>query len=463
MNRPTRTAAIYRTIWRWHFYAGLFVLPLVLILATTGAMYLFKPQIDRWEERAFRGPPATGVSSPSAQRDAALAAFPGSRFIHYRLPDRPGDAALIELELPDDSTRDVFVSPDGRIAGAIESDARISEVIKRIHGQLLIGYRGSWLVELAASWAIVLIASGLYLMWPRDGRLAGVIWPRLTRGGRALVRDLHAVTGFWVAGFAMILLLTGLPWAHVWGSAFKEIRAEMGWTKGSQDWTIGGIRAAGGEHASHRSSAQESMAHGENAMSEHANAGPGPLRHRHAGPGLDSFVARAAAERLAFPVLIAPPTNPNDPWIIRSESQNRPLRVTLRYASDDGHELERETFTDKHVIDRVVGYGVAWHEGQLFGAINQIVGALTALGLMILAITGFLGWRRRKPEGKLGAPAGSPILPMTVGLKLIIALCFILLPLFAVSLVALWAFDRIALPHLPGFANWLGVANKRAS
>ena len=43
------TGAHYRTIWRWHFYAGLFVLPFVLILSVTGSIYLFKPQLDRWE------------------------------------------------------------------------------------------------------------------------------------------------------------------------------------------------------------------------------------------------------------------------------------------------------------------------------------------------------------------------------------------------------------------------------
>ncbi len=29
--------ALYRTIWRWHFYAGLLVIPLVLVLSLTGA------------------------------------------------------------------------------------------------------------------------------------------------------------------------------------------------------------------------------------------------------------------------------------------------------------------------------------------------------------------------------------------------------------------------------------------
>jgi hypothetical protein len=27
---------LYRTIWRWHFYAGLFVIPFILMLSVTG-------------------------------------------------------------------------------------------------------------------------------------------------------------------------------------------------------------------------------------------------------------------------------------------------------------------------------------------------------------------------------------------------------------------------------------------
>lgn len=33
--------SLYRTIWRWHFYAGLFVVPLVIVLSITGIIYLF--------------------------------------------------------------------------------------------------------------------------------------------------------------------------------------------------------------------------------------------------------------------------------------------------------------------------------------------------------------------------------------------------------------------------------------
>ena len=36
----------YRTVWRWHFYAGLLVLPVLCLMALTGGLYLFKDEID---------------------------------------------------------------------------------------------------------------------------------------------------------------------------------------------------------------------------------------------------------------------------------------------------------------------------------------------------------------------------------------------------------------------------------
>jgi hypothetical protein len=43
----TPAGHFYRVVWRWHFYAGLFVVPFMVMLAVTGIIYLFKPQLDR--------------------------------------------------------------------------------------------------------------------------------------------------------------------------------------------------------------------------------------------------------------------------------------------------------------------------------------------------------------------------------------------------------------------------------
>src|SRR3546814_21074056 len=80
--------------------------------------------------------------------------------------ERTGDAAMVHLAMPDGRLmRDVFVSPRGEVLGSIAPDRRLMAWVRSIHGQLLLGKRGSWLVELAASWAIVLVLSGLYLWW----------------------------------------------------------------------------------------------------------------------------------------------------------------------------------------------------------------------------------------------------------------------------------------------------------
>ena len=175
-DKARSASILYRTVWRWHFYAGLLIIPMVLVLSVTGGIYLFKPQIDRWEERNFRNFPIEKSVSPSAQRDAVLAKFQGVSFVDYRLPQQPGDAALIHIRLAGGKVmREVFVSPQGKVVGALDPDRRFTQIVHDIHGQLLMGPRGSWLVELAASWAIVMIVSGLYLWWPKGTGLAGVI------------------------------------------------------------------------------------------------------------------------------------------------------------------------------------------------------------------------------------------------------------------------------------------------
>ena len=56
---------------------------------------------------------------------------------------------------------------------------------------------------------------------------AGVLWPRLSSGTRTAWRDMHAVTGFWVSGLALMLLVTGLPWAEAWGIYWEENGAAL--------------------------------------------------------------------------------------------------------------------------------------------------------------------------------------------------------------------------------------------
>lgn len=68
---------LYFAVWRWHFYAGLYVIPFVLMLAVTGFfIMLFTTYLPEYGDR-FAVEPQTEVMLPSAQAAAAIAAVEG--------------------------------------------------------------------------------------------------------------------------------------------------------------------------------------------------------------------------------------------------------------------------------------------------------------------------------------------------------------------------------------------------
>ena len=391
--------ALYRSIWRLHMWAGLFVIPFILILSITGSIFLFKPQLDRWQESDWRGLSVVQTVSPDAQLASALAAVPGATFHSYRLPQAKGDTAVIHVGLAGGrEMRDVYVAPSGQLLAIVDPEAMISATVRRFHGSLLMGKFGSTLVEIAATLAILMILSGLYLWWPRSNggskRPAGKFWPRLKGGARQFWRDLHAVTGFWVAGLVLVLLFSGLPWTENWGAVIKSVRSEMGWVDNKpQDWQGEGDAAAPQHHDhDHQAmldaqSRKQRMQTAENAMT------------------LSDIVRLAEKENMAFPALILPPGAPTrfgppngNVWKLTSEAQNRPLIRNILYDPQSGEVVSRTGFADKHIADQIINYGIAWHEGQLFGWINQLVGLLTAIGLITIALSGIRMWWKKRPS-----------------------------------------------------------------
>ncbi|MDF0544826.1 PepSY domain-containing protein [Sphingobium sp. H39-3-25] len=456
----TRTWPGYNAIWRWHFYAGLLCIPFVLWLALTGSIYLFRPQVEALIDRPYAYVAVDGVMRASAadQVAAAVRAVPGSVLHRYQLPETQGQAVQVIVGVGQRETR-VYVHPRSlAILKTVDEDSRLMRIIFRLHGELLAGDMGSNVVELASSWAIVMILSGLFLWWPRGGGsgfagLGGILYPRLRSGRRRFWRDLHGVTGFWVSFFALFLLVSGLPWAKSWGSYLKAVRSVVESPTGKvvrQDWTV--------SHSEELKDRGQADMGTRMMMADHAEHGGMMMSHPMGNYApLDRMVATVAPLGLSAPVLIAPPTGHGQPWTAKSDAANRPERTDLTLDEGSGAILSRKDFAQRRLIDRLVGYGVALHEGQFFGLANQLLNLAVALGLMLLSVSSVVLWWRRRPGDALGAPPALASRPVAMGFMALLVVLGLFLPLLGASMIVVLATERLVLRRLPGVRRWLGL------
>jgi uncharacterized iron-regulated membrane protein len=85
MKQPT--PSFYNLAWRWHFYAGLFVIPFLILLSVTGIIYLFKPQLDQlMYAELLQVTPAASAISADQQQALVQQAYPQALIKQYLPP-----------------------------------------------------------------------------------------------------------------------------------------------------------------------------------------------------------------------------------------------------------------------------------------------------------------------------------------------------------------------------------------
>ena len=165
-GNETPAGEVYRAFWRWHFYAGLLVLPVLMLLALTGGLYLFKDELTAIVQR----PLAVVADSPATTRPSAWIAAAevaaGGKVRRVVVSARGDRAVQLALDT-DDGARTAYVDPHtGQVLG-VGAPGGVMGVVKRLHSLDIAGPVANLLVEIVAGWAIVLVATGIFLWWPR--------------------------------------------------------------------------------------------------------------------------------------------------------------------------------------------------------------------------------------------------------------------------------------------------------
>ncbi|WHX66098.1 PepSY domain-containing protein [Peribacillus frigoritolerans] len=447
METKQPNTSLYRTVWRWHFYAGIIFAPLLIILAVTGSIYLFKPQIEQVLYQDYQGVTPLGDRLPASQQiENVKELYPDAVVTKYH----PGENAFRSSEVSITSNKEsltIFMDPyTGKSIGELNDEDRIMNKIEEIHGELMAGTLGDRIVELAACWAVVLIVSGLYLWYPKKKQsLSGVLFPRLNKGKHIFRRDLHAVPAFWITAGMLFLIMTGLPWSGFWGNNFQLLATNSGsgyppsiWTGSAPTSSIKTKDIADVPWAAENLDVPLSDIQGFIPLS------------------IDDVVTIANREGMHPSYSINIPQETDGVYTLSAFPPKAQDEATIHIDQYSGAVLADYRYDHYGLIGKIVAWGITLHKGTQFGLINQIISLLICLGIMFVACSGFYLWWKRKPKNSLGAPKAPQIKNMKLFLFLLIGLG-ILFPLVGLSLIVVWLIDWLIIKKISAVKKFLNA------
>jgi uncharacterized iron-regulated membrane protein len=432
------------------------------LLAGTGLIYLFRFQLEPALHPDLMRIPAPAAGAPMAPYDEQLEVLAEALTAEDRgtavvammtEPASPTSPTRFTVTIADETTRDYFVNPYTlEVLGSVNPDRTLSGAAILLHGELMAGKPGAYVMELGACWAMVMALTGYYLFirgWRSRARAR-----QQGRSG-ARLRHWHSLVGA-VAGAALLgLLVSGLPWTELWGSQTQRLATAGGTSFWSEDH--GALSDPG-------STLDESVPH------SHANQVPWALGTdeppQSAGsPGrsvanLDTAVLVAAAAGLARPYTVVLPAEEDGVFSVIAYAFHAPsLEQTLHVDRYGGRAVTSYGYQQYPALAKTVAHGIALHEGRHFGGLNMAVSAALCVGVLFLCVSGPMMWWRRRPRGeaRLGAPRARMPIAATPALAAGLVALGVFLPLFGASLVLMLLLDRFVLRRVPRLSRWFDV------
>jgi uncharacterized iron-regulated membrane protein len=444
---------LYLTTWRWHFYSGLFVVPFMLMLALTGLVILFQPQIEelQYRDRLFVAP-QTQTMPVDTQLEAVRKAYPNAEIGAVIPPSAPDRSTQVNVTIKDGPNLTVFVNPySNAMLGQVQNDQRWGDVATTIHGSFLLGDFGDRVIEIAAGLGILLFVTGLYMWWPRNKNgLYGTLIPRFNMGKRIMWRDLHAVPGVWLGVALVMFLVTGMAWTGIWGEKFVQA-----WnTFPAALWND--VPQSDKTHASMNTSATKTVPW-------NLEQTPLPASGSMAGkPGIpagtpvtfDTVIAYARDNGFGSSLRVNAPGDEKGVWTVSQSSMDRQVNdarndLTIHIDQYTGKVLASVGWNDYSLAAKAMAAGVGLHMGGL-GLWNIVLNAVFCLGVILISVSGVVMWWLRRPAGvaRVVAPPAPKNMPLWKGAVVVLVVLGVAFPLAGAAMLGAVLLDFLVLSRI---------------
>lgn len=402
-------------LWRWHIIAGLISLPFMLMLSITGILYLFKEQYNNalYNQYRFVDIPAqysNGDNPDTASYSHQLRAAHGvtsKPIMQVILPTTANQATAFRVQgkQGEHTKHLIYVNPyTAEVTGQLNQRHTLMYKIRKLHGELLLSQPGTYLVELVASWFLVLIATGLYIWWPgkrfEKSRTAGFFTVRIRKGKRVFYRDLHAVGGFWLSIVMAVILAGGMPWTEFFGDQLKWVQkhTDTGYPK-----------------------------HWKRSNDLQSNVLAQPL-------SLEKMVSIAQTQKLKGAITINLPLDTTGVFSLTNRSLLLRDQQVIHFDQYSGAVLKQLNWSEVGILMELRQVAMRFHQGE-YGLVNWLCILLIVITFSITTAAGMVSYLIRRPKGRWGLPKVPTQFKANYGLVAVIALSGLVFPLFGASVV----------------------------
>jgi uncharacterized iron-regulated membrane protein len=283
--------------------------------------------------------------------------------------DPPGGS--MSFGTPTDAVTVFVDETTGEARGEVVNSDLSSNVLRTLHSSWTLGPDAERLTELAGSWFLVSLLTGVYLWWPglRRRGAAAFAFRRKLRGRRQS-KDWHNFIGLALLLPMLFLAITGLTWTNGAGARYDDAKSALNPPpSGAVDTTL---------------------------------KDPAPGRVDMAG--LDRASKAADQVGLMTPVRFVVPTD-GGAWKAQSEDTTFPVeRDQIAVDGATGQIVDRFDYNDEHWLHKLGTSGILFHQAQLFGIGTQLFMTTLAIGIAVMIGFGYRMWWLRRPRGGWGAP-----------------------------------------------------------
>ncbi len=451
LEKTKLSQKFYFAAWRWHFYAALYVVPFMIILAITGLMMMLITQFDGRDGEKIQLSTITEHALPYEQQAAAaLAAQPGE-IAEWIGPKSHTLATVFRIKVEGGQRLVALNQYTGEVLKTWDRRAGWYDWADNLHGSLLIGDTGDRLIEIAAGLGLLLVLTGLYIWWPR-GNWRAALLPDFSARRRALWKNLHGVVGFWMSALLIVFLISGLSWAGVWGGKFVQAWS----TFPAQKWDA--VPLSDVTHAEH-------LNHGHtNDVPWALEQTPMPASGSDAGitgtaegqpVTAEHVIALGRTLGMDGRFRVAYPRGEKGVWTINrdsmsSDSDDPFIDRTIHVDQYSGKILADVKYDDYSWAGKSMAVGIPFHMG-LMGTWNFALNLVFCLSVIFICVSGVVMWLKRRPAkaGRLAAPPAPSDMPFWKGAVLIGLFCALAFPLVGLTLLAVLALDVLLVSNLP--------------